>query len=58
MEKKNTVIHERNSWYFRYKEADGTGKTKYRKKGGFATQAEAEYAAFLFEKQRTHKKTR
>ncbi len=52
MRKKNTVIYERNSWYFRYKEVNEEGKIKYMKKGGFATKEEAEYAAFLFEERR------
>lgn len=55
MRKKNTVIYERNSWYFRYKEVDEEGNAKYKKKGGFATQEEAEYAAFLFEEKRMQK---
>lgn len=54
MRDKNTVIYERNSWYFRYKVVSEAGKTKYMKKGGFKTKEEAEYAAFLFEQQRIH----
>lgn len=54
MQNKNTVIYERNSWYFRYKEVNEEGETKYMKKGGFATKEEAEYAAFLFEERRNH----
>lgn len=52
MQKKNTVIFERGSWYYRYKVVGEEGKTKYMKKGGFTTKEEAEYAAFLFEQQR------
>ncbi|WP_195984372.1 tyrosine-type recombinase/integrase [Clostridium sp. D33t1_170424_F3] len=54
MREKNTVIYERNSWYFRYKIINEEGKTKYMKKGGFESKEEAEYAAFLFEQQRMH----
>lgn len=52
MHKKNTVIFERGSWYYRYKVDGEGGKTKYMKKGGFFTKEEAEYAAFQFERQR------
>lgn len=54
MQKKNTVIFERGSWYYRYKVVGEGGKTKYMKKGGFATKEEAEYAAFQFERQRVN----
>ena len=54
MQKKNTVIFERGSWYYRYKVAGEGGKTKYMKKGGFSTKEEAEYAAFQFERQRVN----
>lgn len=54
MQKKNTVIFERGSWYYRYKVAGEGGETKYMKKGGFSTKEEAEYAAFQFERQRVN----
>ncbi len=40
MQKKNTVIFERGSWYYRYKVTGEGSKTKYMKKGGFATKEE------------------
>lgn len=52
MQKTNTIIFERSSWYFRYKEIDEKNRIRYLKKGGYATKEEAEYAAFLFEERR------
>lgn len=40
--KHSVAFFERGSWYHRTKTLDDTGKIKYGKKGGFASQKEAE----------------
>ncbi|MCD8082839.1 MAG: hypothetical protein LUE86_04770 [Clostridiales bacterium] len=39
---KSIAFYDRGSWYHRYKVLQGDGTTKYARKGGFATEEDAE----------------
>lgn len=49
-EEKSVAFFERNSWYHRLKEFQEDGTIKYNKKGGFATQEEAEASYWEYDK--------
>lgn len=45
------AFYEGNSWYHRLKKVDETGKVIYSKKGGFATEEEAEKSYYLYDEE-------